>query len=67
MNQWIKRIIVPPLNLPLPVYDRERITKGVIPFASLWQREVRRDFIKFFQTAKVIRNDKFEKILTLSF
>jgi len=25
-----------PLNPPLPVYDRERITKGGTPFASLW-------------------------------
>jgi len=26
-----------PLNPPLPVFDREKITKGGTPFASLWQ------------------------------
>jgi hypothetical protein len=42
-----------PLNPPLPVCDRKKITKGGTPISSLWQREVGRDFTRKFQTAKL--------------
>jgi len=44
------------LNSPLPRFLRgKRLPKGGTLFASLWQREVGRDFLKFFQTAKVLQ------------
>jgi len=41
MGQWIKKIII-----------KSPFSKGGTPFASFWQREVGRDFIRFFKPLK---------------
>jgi len=44
-----------PLNPPLPLFSTGiKRPKGEL-LASLWQREVGRDFIKLFQTAKMLQ------------
>jgi len=67
MSQRIKRITIKSPRfrvatalVPLCPYSYGYTkAKGGIPFTSLWQREVGKDFIKFFQTAKVLRISKF--------